>query len=71
MTKRLAVAAALLLLVMTQKLLSQDGATPQLGKNSVAEVIAAMTTEEKAALLVGMGMEAAGDDFREELAAAI
>ena len=57
MTKRLAVAAALLLLVMTQTFLSQDGATPQLGKNSVAEVISAMTTEEKAALLVGMGME--------------
>src|SRR6266496_4216422 len=29
---------------------------PQLGKNSVKEVIAAMTTEEKIKLLVGMGM---------------
>ena len=29
--------------------------SPQLGKNSVAEVIAAMTTEEKARLVVGMG----------------
>src|SRR5437867_4356636 len=28
---------------------------PQLGKNSVKEVVAAMTTEEKAKLLVGMG----------------
>ncbi len=57
MTKKLAVAAALLLLVMTQKLLSQDGVAPQLGKNSVAEVIAAMTTEEKTKLLIGMGMD--------------
>src|SRR5262245_12415060 len=57
MTNKLAVTAALLLLVMTQKLLSQNGATPQLGKNSVAEVIAAMTTEEKVKLLVGMGMD--------------
>src|SRR5258705_10788045 len=30
---------------------------PMLGKSSVKEVIAAMTTEEKAKLLVGMGME--------------
>src|SRR5882762_1879433 len=29
---------------------------PQLGKNSVKEVIAAMTLEEKAHLVVGMGM---------------
>jgi beta-glucosidase len=29
--------------------------TPQLGKNSIKEVVAAMTTEEKALLLVGMG----------------
>ncbi len=30
-------------------------AAPQLGKNSVKEVVAAMTTEEKVSLLVGMG----------------
>lgn len=30
--------------------------TPQLGKSSVKEVVAAMTLEEKAALLVGMGL---------------
>ena len=30
--------------------------TPQLGKNSVKEVVAAMTTEEKVKLLVGMGL---------------
>ena len=29
---------------------------PQLGKNSVKEVVAAMTTEEKVKLLVGMGL---------------
>src|ERR1700753_4061810 len=28
---------------------------PQLGKNSIKEVIAAMTTEEKAKMVVGMG----------------
>jgi beta-glucosidase len=32
-------------------------AAPQLGKNSLKEVVAAMTTEEKAKLLVGMGMD--------------
>src|SRR5687767_14729844 len=33
-----------------------QNATPQLGRNSVKEVVAAMTTEEKVKLLVGMGM---------------
>ena len=33
-----------------------QNAAPQLGKNTVKEVISAMTTEEKAKLLVGMGM---------------
>ena|ERR1043166_7538225 len=32
-----------------------QNANPQLGKNSVKEVIAAMTVEEKVKLLVGMG----------------
>jgi beta-glucosidase len=35
-------------------------AAPQLGKNSLKEVIAAMTVEEKAKLLVGMGMDFPG-----------
>jgi beta-glucosidase len=56
MGKTLAVGAAIHLLVMAQNLLSQNG-TPQLGKSSLTEVIAAMTTEEKAQLLVGMGMD--------------
>jgi beta-glucosidase len=33
-----------------------QNSAPQLGKSSVKEVVAAMTTEEKAKLLVGMGM---------------
>src|ERR1700738_4455827 len=33
-----------------------QSSAPQLGKSSVKEVIAAMTTEEKTKLLVGMGM---------------
>ena len=33
---------------------------PQLGKNSVKEVVAAMTTEEKARLVVGMGFKMPG-----------
>lgn len=33
-----------------------QNAAPQLGKSSVKEVVAAMTTEEKAKLLVGMGL---------------
>lgn len=37
-----------------------DNALPQLGKNSVKEVIAAMTLEEKAKLVVGNGFRMAG-----------
>ncbi len=33
-----------------------QNSAPQLGKNTVREVVAAMTTEEKAKLLVGMGL---------------
>ncbi|HKE60744.1 MAG TPA: glycoside hydrolase family 3 C-terminal domain-containing protein [Pyrinomonadaceae bacterium] len=56
MTKQLALATTVLLLVTSQQLLSQT-TPPQLGKNTVAEVVAAMTNEEKALLLVGMGMD--------------
>ncbi|HEU4767609.1 MAG TPA: glycoside hydrolase family 3 C-terminal domain-containing protein [Pyrinomonadaceae bacterium] len=38
-------------------------ATPQLGKNSVKEVVAAMTIEEKAKLLVGLGLGVEIPDF--------
>ena len=38
-----------------------QNAIPQLGKNSVKEVVAAMTTEEKVTLLAGMGFNANGD----------
>lgn len=39
--------------------------TPQLGKNSIDEVIAAMTLEEKATLLVGTGMDGVDDGVAE------
>lgn len=45
---------ALIVLASVQTPLGQNS-VPQLGKNSVKEVIAAMTTEEKISLLVGMG----------------
>lgn len=45
---------AAVMLVMFRLVEAQDS-TPQLGKNSVREVVAAMTTEEKVKLLVGMG----------------
>ncbi|HSE24411.1 MAG TPA: glycoside hydrolase family 3 protein, partial [Pyrinomonadaceae bacterium] len=45
---------AAVMLVMFRLVEAQD-TTPQLGKNSVREVVAAMTTEEKVKLLVGMG----------------
>ena len=41
---------------------SCDSGTPQLGKSSVDKVIAAMTLEEKATLVVGAGMENATGD---------
>lgn len=44
----------LLVLAFVQTPQGQNAA-PQLGKNSVREVVAAMTTEEKVSLLVGMG----------------
>ena len=39
---------------------AQKASLPQLGKSPVSEVIAAMTLEEKAALVVGTGMRMAG-----------
>ena len=45
----------LLLLLLSVQTPQGQNTTPQLGKNSLKEVIAAMTTEEKANLLVGMG----------------
>jgi beta-glucosidase len=58
--KKLFVAACLLATVVGLVALAQapqgSASTPQLGKSSVKEVIAAMTIEEKVKLLVGMGM---------------
>ena len=55
--KKLATLACAVTVVMTSVQLPQaQNATPQLGRNSVKEVVAAMTTEEKVKLLVGMGM---------------
>src|SRR6185369_10508337 len=48
----LVVAALMLALVQTPR---AQNAAPQLGKNSIKEIVAAMTTEEKVKLLVGMG----------------
>src|SRR5215510_4988374 len=56
MKKRLLTCLVVLLCLSFQRPLGQTP-TPQLGKNTVAEVVAAMTTEEKAKLLVGMGMD--------------
>jgi beta-glucosidase len=56
----LKVITALFLIValLDFSLSAQTGnAVPQLGKNSLKEVVAAMTVEEKVKLLVGMGME--------------
>ena len=55
--KQLATLTCVVLIVMSsvQHQHAQNPA-PQLGKNTVKEVVAAMTTEEKASLLVGMGM---------------
>jgi beta-glucosidase len=46
---------ALMVLSLTAQTSTNHNSLPRLGKNSVKEVIAAMTTEEKALLLVGMG----------------
>lgn len=58
--KRAFVAACLVVTLVAFSVLSQTGkeaaAVPHLGKSSLQEVIAAMTLEEKAKLLVGMGM---------------
>ena len=58
--KKICVATWLVATVIVSVALAQDppgsGSAPQLGKSSVKEVIAAMTIEEKAKLLVGMGM---------------
>ena len=47
-----------ILLLFTTKLIAQN--IPQLGKNSVKEVVAAMTLEEKARFVVGNGMKLPG-----------
>src|SRR6185295_5001353 len=51
-TRSLVVTAALFSLIQTA---FAQGSAPQLGRQSVKEVVAAMTTEEKVKLLVGMG----------------
>lgn len=51
--RKLGTGAFVIAIVMSA---SQQPHAPQLGKNTVKEVVAAMTTEEKAKLLVGMGL---------------
>ncbi len=48
-----------LLMTYTAPLMAQQS-TPQLGKNSISEVVKAMTLEEKANILVGQGMYVPG-----------
>ena len=43
-------------------LVSCGPSLPQLGKNTIDEVIAAMTLEEKARLVIGTGMEGTSGD---------
>ena len=55
--KKLATLICAVTIVMSSTQLPQaQNAAPQLGKSTVKEVVAAMTTEEKVKLLVGMGM---------------
>lgn len=49
-----------LLLLITAAVSAQNKALPQLGKNSVKHVVAAMTLEEKAKLVVGNGFHMPG-----------
>ena len=62
--KRLLATTALLSVLLACVALAQDrsasGDPPQLGKASIKQVIAAMTNEEKAKLLVGMGFNFSG-----------
>ena len=55
LTKRPHWLVVAMLLMTPAKLKAQTGPVPQLGKNSVKEVIAAMTLEEKVKLVVGAG----------------
>lgn len=62
MNKRILTTASIFLLA-SSSLLAQNKSSnklPQLGKSSIKEVVAAMTLEEKAKLVVGMGMKMPG-----------
>jgi len=62
MNKRILTTASMILLAGSS-LLAQNKSSntlPQLGKSSIKEVVAAMTLEEKAKLVVGMGMKIPG-----------
>ena len=48
--------------VVAATLCACGSGTPQLGKNSIDEVIGAMTLEEKAHLVVGTGMKGFSGD---------
>jgi beta-glucosidase len=47
---------AITIVITSTQLPHAQNAAPQLGRNTVKEVVAAMTTEEKVKLLVGMGL---------------
>lgn len=62
MNKRILTTASMILLA-SSSLFAQNKSSntlPQLGKSSIKEVVAAMTLEEKAKLVVGMGMRIPG-----------
>lgn len=54
-TKNIAISGALLFFSLLAKAQTVKEANPQLGKNSISQIVHAMTLEEKARLVVGMG----------------
>lgn len=63
MLRRPVVAVAAAILLVSEGLAARPADPPQLGKNSIKEVIAAMTPEEKVGLVVGTGMNLPGIDL--------
>ena len=60
MKHRKFLSAAFICLAFLTGVATAQTAAPQLGKNTISEVVAAMTLEEKAAILIGPGMNIPG-----------